>query len=131
LKKIIFIIAGTLCVGLGVVGIFLPLLPTTPFLLLAAALYGKSSEKFYTWLVNHKILGKYIHNYRVEKALPLKSKVLTLIILWIGISISSYFVRSNWIALGLLLVIALGVTIHIISFPTLKEAKVKAKEQEE
>ena len=69
--KTLYIALGTLSLALGILGIFLPLLPTTPFLLLTAALYFKSSPRLYNWLLNHKHLGPYIRNFRENKAIHL------------------------------------------------------------
>ncbi len=91
----VLIIAGTIFVGLGVLGIFLPLLPTTPFLLLAAACYARSSERFYNWLLNNKWFGRYIKNYREGKGIPLKVKVLSISLLWITIIFSAAFIVHN------------------------------------
>ena len=72
--KVFLISIGTFFVGVGIVGIFVPILPTTPFLLIAAALYARSSKKFYNWLINNKIFGRFIKNYRAGKGIPLKIK---------------------------------------------------------
>jgi len=78
LSRLALILAGNFFVALGILGIFLPLLPTTPFLLLAAACYFKSSERFYNWLMSNKWLGNYFKNYREKKSIPLKVKALSL-----------------------------------------------------
>jgi uncharacterized membrane protein YbaN (DUF454 family) len=108
-------------VGLGVAGIFLPLLPTTPFLLLAAFLYAKSSDRLYAWLINHRTLGHYIRDFREEKAIPLRVKIVSVSLLWITIGYSALcVVQLIWIKL-LLLAIAIGVSVHILSFKTKKK----------
>jgi uncharacterized membrane protein YbaN (DUF454 family) len=91
------ILAGNFFVALGILGIFLPLLPTTPFLLLAAACYFRSSERFYNWLINNKWLGNYIKNYREKKSIPLKVKVLCLSFLWLTIGYSVFFVVNTFL----------------------------------
>ena len=75
-------IVGVLSVALGVLGILLPLLPTTPFLLLAAGCFVRSSPKLYAWLLNHKWFGSYIRHYREHKAIPLRAKIVVLALLW-------------------------------------------------
>ena len=80
--KTICIILGTVSLALGILGIFLPLLPTTPFLLLTAALYFKGSPRLYQWLLNQKHLGPYIRNFRENKAIPLRAKVISLVLMW-------------------------------------------------
>ncbi|MFH0931814.1 MAG: YbaN family protein, partial [Candidatus Zixiibacteriota bacterium] len=72
------IITGTFFVGLGVLGIFLPLLPTTPFLLLAAACYARSSKRFYNWLLNNRWFGSYIKDYKEGKGVPSKVKAISI-----------------------------------------------------
>jgi len=119
--KIIYVILGSIFVGLGFLGIFLPLLPTTPFLLLAAACYARSSERFYQWLMNNPLFGTYIKNYRENKGIPFRGKIISISLLWITILFSIFMITENIILEFLLILIAILVTIHILSFPTLKE----------
>jgi len=121
--KILLKIVGTIFVGLAILGIFLPLLPTTPFLILAAICYAKSSSKLYNWLLNNKYLGAYIRNYYEGKGIPLATKILTIIFLILTIGYTSIFTISVWWARICLWLIAVGVSIHILSFPTLKNKK--------
>ena len=122
--RVLLIAAGSISVGLGVLGIFLPILPTTPFLLLAAFCYARSSEKFYIWLLTNRWFGEYIRNYREKRGVPLKVKIYTLLLLWITILSSAYFfVPVVWGKI-LLLMIAIGVSWHLIYIKTLEiEAK--------
>lgn len=113
------ITVGWLSVVLGVIGIFLPLLPTTPFLLLAVSCFAKSSTRFHDWLLNQPQLGTYIHLYIDGKGIPLKAKAYILIMLWFTISTSALFFVSAVILKILLLIIASGVTIYIVRMPTL------------
>ncbi|HDZ27005.1 MAG TPA: DUF454 domain-containing protein [Candidatus Aminicenantes bacterium] len=115
------ILAGNFFLALGILGILFPLLPTTPFLLLAAACYFRSSEKFYNRLINNKWLGNYIKNYRENKSIPLKIKVLTLSFLWLTIGYSVFFVVNIFLLRSILILIAIGVTIHVLSIRTLKQ----------
>jgi uncharacterized membrane protein YbaN (DUF454 family) len=118
LLKWILITTGTIFVGLRILGIFIPILPTTPFLLLAAACYARSSKKFYDWLINNKLIGTYIKNYREGKGFPLKVKVFTISLLWITILFSVFFIlHISWIKI-ILIIIAIGVTIHILTIKT-------------
>lgn len=119
LVRVVLVVAGTFFMGLGIVGIFVPLLPTTPFLLLAAACYARSSQRFYDWLLNNKHFGNYIRNYRERKAIPLKGKILTLALLWATIGCSVMFAVEILFVRVLLIVIAIGVSIHIFSLRTL------------
>lgn len=118
IKKWLLIIAGSISVGLGMLGIILPLLPTTPFLLLAAACYLRSSERLYNWLIYHRIFGKIIRDYLQNKTISIRVKIFSLTLMWIAISYSAIFVVSIlWVSI-LLFAIAFGVTIHILSFKT-------------
>ncbi len=121
--KYLYIAAGTLSLILGVVGIFVPLLPTTPFLLLTAALYFKSSPRLYDWLLRNRYLGIYIRNFREYKAIPLRAKIVSVVLLWatIGYCVLAV-VEALWLRL-LLAAIAVGVTIHIWSYKTLRKNK--------
>jgi hypothetical protein len=113
-KKILLIIGGTVSLFLGLIGIVIPVLPTTPFLLLSAAAYAKSSKKFYNWLINNKILGSYIRYYREGKGMPVKIKIFTISLLWIIILISAFFfITIVWVRI-LLIIIAVAVSTHII-----------------
>jgi uncharacterized membrane protein YbaN (DUF454 family) len=123
MKKIIFRILGFTSLTLGIIGIALPILPTTPFLLLSSYLFLKSSERLYNWLLKNKILGQYIKDFQIEKSIPLKVKISSISLLWITISISNiFFINIIWIKL-LLFAIAIGVTIHILHYKTKKNKK--------
>ena len=118
--KLFMIIAGTVCLVLGIIGIFVPLLPTTPFLLLSAAVYFRGSERLYNWLINHKYLGTYIRNFREHKAIPLHAKILSVSLLCGTIGYCVIFLVLPIWAKILLGCIVVGVTWHILSFKTLK-----------
>jgi len=122
--KVLLIATGTFFIGLGIVGIFVPVLPTTPFLLISATLYAKSSKSFYNWLVNNKILGRYIKNYREGKGIPLKLKIITIALLWITIGCSAIFAIDIFWVRVMLVIIAIGVTIHIIRIKPLDKSKI-------
>ena len=116
----LLIIAGIICVALGTLGIFLPLLPTTPFLLLAAACFARSSKRFYNWLINNKWFGEYIKNYSEGKGIPKKAKVSSIALLWITILISAYFFVDILFIRVILIIIAIGVSIIILKIKTYK-----------
>lgn len=115
------IILGAVSLALGILGVFLPLLPTTPFLLLCAALWIKGSPRLYAWLIRHPWLGAYIRNYRENRAMPLRAKVLTLVLMW-GSMLYCIFVllADRWWAQAVLSAVAAGVTWHLLSIRTLK-----------
>jgi hypothetical protein len=112
-KKRLLIGAGTLSTGLGIIGIFVPILPTTPFLLLAAACYMRSSERFYQWLTNNRVFGAYVRNYIEGRGMPRRIKVFTILLLWVGIGLSIAFGVQNTVVRIVLVSIAIGVTVHI------------------
>ncbi len=118
-KKYFLIGAGFLSLGLGLIGIVTPVLPTTPFLLLSSYCFLRSSEKHYEWLIHHKVFGKYIYNYLKYHAVSKKVKITAILFLWISIAISIYIIDSLWIAI-LLAVISIAVSIHILMIKTLK-----------
>ena len=117
----LLVIAGTVFVSLGIVGIFIPILPTTPFLLLAAACYAKSSQRFYHWLLSNRWFGAYIDNYRQKRGMPLKIKIVTVALLWLTIGVSVAFAVQSLTVRIILVLIAVGVSIHILSIKTLKQ----------
>lgn len=116
--RTLFLVAGTITLTLGAIGIVLPILPTTPFLLLALACYCRSSERMTHWMLNNKYFGKYIRNYREGKGIPLKTKLFAITVLWITIVYSALFIIPLWIAQIILFVIATAVTIHLARLPT-------------
>jgi uncharacterized membrane protein YbaN (DUF454 family) len=122
LTRTLLILCGTLCVALGIVGMFLPVLPTTPLLLLAAICYARSSGRFYHWLMTNRWCGDYIRNYREGRGIPLKQKVLIILLLWLTISYAAWFVVSLWWLKLILFGIAIAVTIHVVGIKTLKSA---------
>ncbi|MDR0811804.1 MAG: YbaN family protein [Paludibacter sp.] len=117
--KYILIFFGVISLGLGILGIFLPLLPTTPFLLLSAFLFARSSQRLHSWLLNHKIFGKYINDFLQEKSIPLRVKIYSISMLWLTILCSIAFAAGGKLWLQILLAaVAVGVTIHILSYKT-------------
>ena len=122
IKKIILVLIGMLSLLLGIVGIVIPLLPTTPFLLLSTACFIRSSERLYLWLINHKWFGEYIRNYREHKAIPLSTKIISISILWLSMLYSIIFIVDSIYLHLLLVVIAIIVSVHILHFKTLKRS---------
>ena len=120
--KFILTILGLLSLGLGVAGIFLPLLPTTPLLLLAAWCFIRSSSRLYDWLLNHPYLGEYIRNFRENKAIPLRVKVVSVAMIWLTIGYCIVaVVEEYWWAQVAMLALAAAITWHILSYATLKK----------
>jgi hypothetical protein len=119
---------GWFFVALGVIGIFVPLMPTTIFFILAAACFAKSSERFYNWLINHPRFGKFIKDYREKRGMPLKSKITSISLMLIAIGSSAYFfTEKTWVRI-LLLGIAFGASLYIISLKTITTETESVKE---
>ncbi|WP_166359803.1 YbaN family protein [Pseudomonas akapageensis] len=119
LLRYILLSIGWISVAFGVIGIFLPVLPTTPFLLLAAACFARSSPRFYHWLVSHPRLGPWIVHYLDGHGIPLKGKVYAIVLMWLSIGLSCYLVPLPW-ARGFMLTSAVLVTIYILRQKTLR-----------
>jgi len=126
--RALWLVAGLICVGLGTIGIVLPILPTTPFLLAAAACFCKSSTRMYNWLLNNKWFGEYIRNYKEGRGLPLKTKIASLTVLWMTIGVSTVFFLNRLLPPMLVLpmqlimvAVAVGVSIHVLRLPTFKK----------
>jgi uncharacterized membrane protein YbaN (DUF454 family) len=95
LSKWLLVPIGVTSLGIGIVGIFVPLLPTTPFLLLAAACFFRSSERLYKWLMTHRWLGPYLTNYREHRAITMPARIITLLVLWVVIGYSAFEVVNH------------------------------------
>lgn len=130
MKKVLKKIFGVVCVVLGGIGIFIPILPTTPFLLLAAWLFVRSSDNLYDWLMEHPVFGLYIKSYIKYKGVEKRYKILAVTMLWLTIAISIYIVDKFWLKI-LLTLIATFVTIHILSLKTLSSDEIVELEKYE
>lgn len=120
IKNIVLTISGCISLGLGILGAFIPVLPTTPLLLLAAFLFLRGNKRLYDWLMNHPRLGTYISNFTQHKAIPMRVKVVSLSTLWLTLLYCAVFVADHWALRLFFLLIAVCVTIHILSYKTLK-----------
>ena len=120
LLKYFYLISGFILIAIGVIGIFLPLLPTTIFLILASICFLKSSPKANEWLRNHKVLGGYIDNYQNKTGLTRNVKIANIVTLWTSISLSAFLLTDELYIRIILLVIAIGVTIHLAMIKTKK-----------
>ena len=119
LRKWALMTGGFISIGLAVFGIFIPVLPTTPFLLLAAGCFVRSSPRLYTWLIHHKWFGAYIRHYREDRAITVQAKIVTLLLLWGMIGYTALGIVTAWWLRILLGIVAGGVTWHILSMQTL------------
>lgn len=120
LYRYFYLISGVLLVAIGVIGIFLPVLPTTIFLILASACFVKSSPRANEWLRNHKVLGMYIKNYQDKTGLTIKAKIFNITFLWLMILLSAFYFTNEFYIKVILILIALGVTIHLLMIKTRK-----------
>jgi uncharacterized membrane protein YbaN (DUF454 family) len=122
--RILLFIAGTISLVLGTIFIVVPLLPTTPLLLLALACYCRSSKRMTKWVLTNKYFGNYIRRYREGKGIPIKTKIIAITALWITISYSAFFVVKQWWIVQLILfAIAIAVSTHIIKLPTYRKTE--------
>lgn len=117
-KKCLLIFAGSISLLLGVIGAFVPVLPTTPFLLLSAYCYLRSSKRLYNWLINHRIFGTYIYNYLTYRAITQRTRIVALIFLWATLLTSASLTHNLHLRL-FLLAVGVGVTIHLYALKTM------------
>lgn len=120
MKRILLLVAGVLMLVLGAVGVILPLLPTTPFVIVAAVCFSASSPRMYEFLLRSKFFGPYVDNYRNKTGVPRRIKIRSIVILWCFLALSAVLSGKWWVAL-LLAAIGTGVTLHILSLRTKDE----------
>ncbi|NDL67008.1 YbaN family protein [Anaerotalea alkaliphila] len=118
IKRTFLVLGGSLSLGLGILGIFLPVLPTTPFLLLTSYCYVRSSKRLHRWLMGHRIFGPYIYNYVTYKAVKREAKIVSYLFLWGTLLTSMFLVPVLHVRL-FLLAVGLGVSIHLHLLKTL------------
>lgn len=123
--RTLLLIAGFISLILGIIGVILPILPTTPFILVSAAAFARSSQKFHDWLHQNPLFGKLLRDYREKHGLELKYKIYILTILWLTLSSTAIFVVDALALRIMLFSIAIAVTVHISRFKTLKPASHK------
>jgi len=124
-RKWCLLTAGLLCTGLAILGIFLPLLPTVPLLLLAAACFARSSEPFYLWLLEHRHLGPLLQPYLHGDGIPRQARRKAIALIWLTIPASALFlVPIPWVR-GLMFVVALAVTLYLLRLPTREKTAVQ------
>lgn len=121
-KRRLMVAAGFTCLILGVLGILVPVLPTTPFLLLAAGLFLRSSTRLYRWITAHRVFGPFILNYRLYRAVPRRSKIIAIVLLWLTIGSSILWAVEHWWLRALLLLIGAAVTLHLARMRVLTTA---------
>jgi uncharacterized membrane protein YbaN (DUF454 family) len=128
--KAALIVGGTLAVILGTLGIFLPVLPTTPFLLLAAFCYARSSERLHGWLLTNRWFGEYLSNYYEGRGMRRRDKIVALALIWASIGWTITNAVSVWWGKLILLAVALSVTVYLLRLKTMKSEPQEASEQQ-
>ena len=124
LKKYLLIALGSISLGLGFVGILFPVLPTTPFVLIALYCYLRSSRKLYDWLMCNKLFGKYLYNYVEHRAVPLQTKIVSLSVLWAALITSAVLVDLLFVRI-ILACVGIAVSIHLLTLRTITTAQMK------
>jgi len=118
--RCILMAVGIVCVGLGIAGVFVPLLPTTPFLLLAAACFVRSSDRLHRWLLTNRWVGGHIRNYMEHRATTLVTKVGSITMLWCALALAAALFTQSWVVRSLLFLIGVGVTAHLAALKTIR-----------
>jgi hypothetical protein len=109
---------GFLFVGLGIIGAILPVVPSIPFFIIASICFSKSSEKFHNLLLNNKLVGPHIKRYHENNGIELKTKILLIVFQWACILGTSILFIRNFLGRILMVAIAIGVTIYMLSLKT-------------
>jgi len=115
--RMLYLCCGWLSLATGVLGLFLPLLPTTVFVILAAYCFSRSSERFHQWLLNHRLFGPMVKAWEEGKGIPKRARIMAVILMWGGMSLSIYLVGTWWSA-AILIPIGIGVTIYLFRLPS-------------
>lgn len=116
----IYVIVGTIALVIGAIGLFLPVIPTTPLVILAAACYYRGSERLHTWILRSRWFGETIKNYQAGRGLTRDTKVRAIFLMWTTIIISAWFFVSNHFVRVAMIGVAIGVTVYLVRLPTLE-----------
>lgn len=130
MKRIVLITIGHISLALGIAGIFLPLLPTTPFLLLTSICFYHGSPRLYNWIMNHKILGTYIKYFLEDKAIPLRAKVLAILLMWTPITYYIFFTKIKIVVKCVMALVATVISIYLLSMRTLEKWEIEKRKKE-
>jgi uncharacterized membrane protein YbaN (DUF454 family) len=117
-KRFLFVTFGLMFLGLGIVGYVLPGMPGTIFLIIAAALFVRSSDRLYNFVVKNRLFGRHVKDFLETGAMPLKAKIISVVSIWIFSLISIFLAPYTWLFKGPVLILAIVGTIYIISRPT-------------
>jgi uncharacterized membrane protein YbaN (DUF454 family) len=116
----IYIIVGTIALVIGAIGLFLPVIPTTPLVILAAACYYRGSKRLHAWILSSRWFGETIKNYQAGRGLTRDTKVRAIFLMWTTIIISAWFFVSNPFVRVAIICVAVGVTVYLVRLPTLE-----------
>jgi len=119
LKRILLLIAGVVSLVVGIIGVFLPLLPTVPLVLLAAFCFARSSERLHQWLIHHRYFGPILDNFQAGNGIPKRVKYRTIAILWLSMGFSCWIVARFWLCM-MLITIGIGVSVYLLRLPDYK-----------
>jgi len=117
-KRLFFLSVGSTLLGIGVIGIIIPVLPTTPFILASAFFYGKSSKRLDNWISNSPYFGSYIENYKTKNGVPLNVKLTSIGFLWLTLVVSAFLFYNTWYIPLILIIVGMAVTLHIALIKT-------------
>lgn len=117
-KRLFFLSVGSTLLGIGVIGIIIPVLPTTPFILASAFFYGKSSKRLDNWISNSPYFGSYIENYKTKNGVPLNDKLTSIGFLWLTLVVSAFLFSNTWYIPLILIIVGMAVTLHIALIKT-------------
>jgi len=117
----VYIVVGTIALVIGAIGLFLPVIPTTPLLILAAACYYRGSDRLHNWILSSRWFGETIKNYQEGRGLTRDTKVRAISMMWAMILISAWFFVSNLFIRVAIICVAIGVTVYLARLPTLEK----------
>ena len=120
MMRVIYIVVGTIALVIGAIGLFLPVIPTTPLVILAAACYYRGSERLHAWILSSRWFGETIKNYQAGRGLTRDTKVRAIFLMWTTIIISAWFFVSNHFVRVAMIGVAIGVTVYLVRLPTLE-----------
>ncbi len=128
--RVMLIALGWVSIIVGVIGIFVPLVPTTPLILLAAACFARSSTRFHNWLIAHPYFGNIIKKYQSGLGIERKIRNRAIVIMWMGMTISMLIVFKIWSTV-MLTAIGIGVTIYLMRLPVYQDVEIASTEEQE
>jgi uncharacterized membrane protein YbaN (DUF454 family) len=117
----VYIVVGTIALIIGAIGLFLPVIPTTPLVILAAACYYRGSDRLHNWILSSRWFGETIKNYQEGRGLTRNTKVRAISMMWVMILVSAWFFVSNLFVRVAIICVAIGVTVYLVRLPTLEK----------